>query len=166
MISPLPGELTGVVGGYVYGATFGFILSSLGLALGSWIAFELARNLGKPFVERFVKEELLKKFAFLTTNTGATLCFLLFMIPGFPKDVLCYLLGLSRMRLATFLLLSTLGRMPGTFLLALQGASIRSEQYSRAVGIAALSVIIIFIGYIYRAQLYQWIKSVSADPQP
>src|SRR5438874_11136857 len=74
VISPLPGELTGIVGGYVYGVTFGFILSTLGLALGSWAAFELARILGKPFVERFVKEDLLKKFEFLTTNTAATSC--------------------------------------------------------------------------------------------
>jgi len=87
------------------------------------------------------------------------------MIPGFPKDVLCYLLGLSRMRLTTFLVLSTLGRMPGTFLLTLQGASIRSEQYSTAVAIAVMSVIIIFIGYVYRAELYQWIKGLSADLQ-
>jgi len=99
VISPIPGELTGIVGGYIYGATFGFILSTLGLALGSLAAFELARILGRPFVEKFVNQNLVKKFAFLTTGTGATLCFLLFLIPGFPKDVLCYLLGLSRMRL-------------------------------------------------------------------
>jgi len=34
VISPIPGELTGIVGGYIYGATLGFILSTLGLALG------------------------------------------------------------------------------------------------------------------------------------
>jgi uncharacterized membrane protein YdjX (TVP38/TMEM64 family) len=165
VISPIPGELTGIVGGYIYGATFGFILSTLGLALGSLAAFELARILGRPFVEKFVNQNLVKKFEFLTTGTGATLCFLLFLIPGFPKDVLCYLLGLSRMRLRTFLVLSTLGRMPGTFLLTLQGASIRNDQYSKAVAIAIMSVIIIFIGYVYRARLYQWIKNLSADRQ-
>ena len=87
VISPIPGELTGIVGGYIYGATFGFILSTLGLALGSLAAFELARILGRPFVEKFVNQNLVNKFAFLTTGTGATLCFLLFLIPGFPKDV-------------------------------------------------------------------------------
>jgi uncharacterized membrane protein YdjX (TVP38/TMEM64 family) len=166
VISPIPGELTGIVGGYIYGATFGFILSTLGLALGSLAAFELARILGRPFVEKFVNQNLVKKFEFLTTGTGATLCFLLFLIPGFPKDVLCYLLGLSRMRLRTFLVLSTLGRMPGTFLLTLQGASIRSQRYHTAGAIAATGVIIVFVGYLYRAQLYHWIKSLSrADVQ-
>jgi uncharacterized membrane protein YdjX (TVP38/TMEM64 family) len=161
VISPIPGELTGIVGGYIYGATLGFILSTLGLTLGSWAAFELARILGRPFVEKFVSEDLLKKFEFLTTDTGVTICFLLFLIPGFPKDVLCYLLGLSRMRRSTFLVLSTLGRMPGTFLLTMQGASLRNEQYHTAVAIAATSVAIVFIAYLCRAQLYQWLRGLS-----
>jgi uncharacterized membrane protein YdjX (TVP38/TMEM64 family) len=161
VISPIPGELTGIVGGYIYGATLGFILSTLGLALGSLAAFELARILGRPFVEKFVNQNLLKKFEFLTTDTGATLCFLLFLIPGFPKDVLCYLLGLSRMKLTTFLVLSTLGRMPGTFLLTLQGASIRSHRYHTAGAVAATGVVIVFVGYLYRAQLYHSIKGQS-----
>ena len=166
VISPIPGELTGIVGGYIYGATLGFILSTLGLALGSLAAFELARILGRPFVEKFVNQNLLKKFEFLGMDTGATLCFLLFLIPGFPKDVLCYLLGLSRMKLTTFLVLSTLGRMPGTFLLTLQGASIRTQRYHTAGAIAATGVVIVFVGYLYRAQLYHWIKGLSkADVQ-
>src|SRR4030095_7931910 len=84
VISPIPGELTGVVGGYVYGLTYGFILSTLGLTLGSWVAFELSSILGRPFVEKILKKDRLEKFDFLTTNTGATIAFLLFLIPGFP----------------------------------------------------------------------------------
>ena len=95
VIALIPGELTGIVGGYVYGVSFGFIFSTLGLALGSLVAFELARILGRPFVEKFVNQKLIKKFEFLTSDAGATLCFLLFLLPGFPKDVLCYLLGLA-----------------------------------------------------------------------
>ncbi len=97
--APFPGELTGVAGGYVYGETFGFLLSTIGLSLGSWVAFELATILGRPFVERFVKREVLEKFNFLTTKTGTLICFVLFLFPGFPKDYLCYVLGLSRMKL-------------------------------------------------------------------
>jgi uncharacterized membrane protein YdjX (TVP38/TMEM64 family) len=161
VISFIPGELTGVAGGYIYGATLGFIDSTVGLTLGSWAAFVFARILGRPFVEKVVGETMLKKFDFFTTDTGSAICFLLFMIPGFPKDILCYLLGLSGMRLSTFLVLSTLGRMPGTFVLTLQGASIRNEQYHTAIVVAAASAVIVFIAYIYRAQLYQWIRGLS-----
>jgi len=161
VILPIPGDLIGIVGGYIYGVPFGFFFSTLGLALGSTIAFELARILGKPFVENFVSARLLKKFDFLATGTGATIGCLLFLIPVFPTDVLCFLLGLSRMRLTTFLIISTLGRMPWTFLLTLQGANIKNEQYATAVAIAAVSVVLIFIAYLYRRQLDQWIRRAS-----
>jgi uncharacterized membrane protein YdjX (TVP38/TMEM64 family) len=150
IISPIPGELTGVVGGYVYGVSFGFLFSSLGLTLGSWAAFEIADIFGRPFIERFVGKNILDKFSFLSTNAGASICFLLFLLPGFPKDLLCYVLGLSGMRLGVFLIVSTLGRMPGTYLLTIQEASIRNQHYFEAVLIAVISAVLIFLGYQYR----------------
>ena len=156
--APIPGELTGVAGGYVYGEKLGLILSMVGLGIGSWIAFELASILGRPFVERFVSAEVLHKFDFLTTNTGATICFLLFLIPGFPKDYLCFLLGLSRMRLGTFLLVTIIGRIPGTYLLTLQGAKFRDEQYYEVIAFTVGSVLILILAYLYRNKIYRWIK--------
>jgi uncharacterized membrane protein YdjX (TVP38/TMEM64 family) len=157
--APIPGELTGVAGGYVYGQVFGFVLSTLGLTLGSWVAFELSTILGRPFVQRFISKEALEKFDFVTTNTGTLLCFLLFVFPGFPKDYLCYLLGLSRMKLSRFLIVSTIGRLPGTYLLTVQGASLRSQDYTTAFAIAAISAVLLLLAYLYRAQIFQWIKS-------
>jgi uncharacterized membrane protein YdjX (TVP38/TMEM64 family) len=156
--APFPGELTGVAGGYVYGETVGFFLSTAGLTLGSWIAFELASILGRPFVERFISQEVLHKFDFLTTKTGATICFLMFLIPGFPKDYLCYLLGLSRMRLSTFLIVSVMGRLPGTYLLTVQGAKFRNEEYYHVIIVAGVSAIVLLAAYLYRNKLYHWIK--------
>lgn len=156
--APFPGELTGVAGGYVYGESFGLLLSVTGLSLGSWVAFELASILGRPFVERFVKREVLQKFNFLTTNTGVALCFLLFLFPGFPKDYLCYVLGLSRMKLSTFLIVCIIGRIPGTYLLTVQGATIRSQEYQLALIVAIASAAIVVTAYFYRNQIYDWIK--------
>jgi len=156
--APFPGELTGVAGGYVYGETIGFLLSTIGLSLGSWIAFELASILGRPFVERFVKRDVLEKFNFLTTNTGVAICFVLFLFPGFPKDYLCYVLGLSRMKLSTFLIVSIIGRIPGTYLLTVQGATIRNEEYHTFVIIAVASVATLAVAYFYRNQIFDWIK--------
>jgi uncharacterized membrane protein YdjX (TVP38/TMEM64 family) len=161
VISPIPGELTGVVGGYVYGVNFGFLFSTLGLTLGSWIAFELASIFGRPLVEKFVARNVLDKFHFLTTNAGAVISFLLFIIPGFPKDYLCYILGLTGMNLGTFLIVSTLGRMPGTYLLTMQGASIGSGQYETAIIIAAISGFLVLIAYFYRSELYHWVRGIQ-----
>ena len=160
VMSPIPGELTGVVGGYVYGVTYGFLFSTVGLTLGSWIAFELASIFGRPLVERFVTRKVLDKFHFLTTSAGAIVSFLLFLIPGFPKDYLCYVLGLTGMNLSTFFIVSILGRMPGTYLLTMQGASIGSEEYYMAIAIAAISGTMVLIAYVYRTHLYEWIKGI------
>ncbi len=160
VISPIPGELTGVVGGFVYGVTFGFIFSTIGLTLGSWVAFELASAFGRPLVEKFVSKKALEKFHFVTTNAGLTISFLLFLIPGFPKDYLCYILGLAGMNLGAFLIVSTFGRMPGTYLLSMQGASIGSGEYVTAVLVTAVSGALVFVAYLYRTQLYHWIKEL------
>lgn len=160
VISPIPGELTGAIGGYVYGAWYGFLFSSIGLTLGSWIAFELASLFGRPLVERFVAKKILEKFHFLTSNAAAVVSFLLFCIPGFPKDCLCYVLGLTGMNLGTFLVVSMIGRMPGTYLLTVQGANLGSGQYGRALAIATVSGVIVWAAYIYRSQIYHWIRGL------
>ena len=156
--APFPGELTGVAGGFVYGETFGFMLSTVGLSLGSWVAFELASILGRPFVERFVRTEVLQKFNFLTSRTGTLICFVLFLVPGFPKDYLCYVLGLSRMKLSTFLIVCMVGRLPGTYLLTMQGSTIRNEEYHTFLFITVASVAIVAAAYFYRNQIFDWLK--------
>lgn len=77
-------------------------------------------------------------------------------------DELCYILGLTGMNLSTFLIVSTLGRMPGTYLLTIQGATIGSRQYETAIVVAVISGVIVFMAYLYRSRLYHWIRSVSA----
>src|SRR5712692_937274 len=162
VVAPIPGELTGVVGGYLYGELYGFLLSTIGLTLGSWAAFELAKILGRPFVARFVKKETLERFNFLTSDKGLTICFLLFLLPVFPKDALCYVLGLSGMGLSTFLVVSTIGRMPGTYLLTIQGVALGKQAYYTAGVIMAISAAILFIAYLYRAQLINWLSHIRA----
>ncbi|HTM09459.1 MAG TPA: TVP38/TMEM64 family protein [Verrucomicrobiae bacterium] len=161
VVAPIPGELTGVVGGFVFGKVYGLILSMVGLMLGSWVAFELASILGRPFVERLIKKDIVDKFDFLTrSNAGVMVAFLLFLIPGFPKDMLCFLLGLSRMRLRTFLVVSTIGRLPGTYLLTVQGASVREEEYGTTVVLIVVSAAVVVAAYLYRTRLFHWIQSL------
>src|SRR5215468_9590114 len=160
VISPIPGELTGVIGGYLYGVNFGFLFSTLGLTLGSWIAFELASLFGRPLVEKFVAEKALEKFHFLTSNAGAVISFLLFVIPGFPKDYLCYILALTGMNLSTFLVVSTLGACQGHTYLPSKERALAVGQYETAIVIAAICGVIVFITYLYRSRLYQWIRGL------
>ena len=109
VVAPIPGEVTGFIGGYLYGPVMGTLYSTIGLTLGSWLAFGLAHFFGLPLVEKFVKPELVQKFDRFMRKKGALYAFILFLIPGFPKDSLCYVIGLSHIPVGTFLLIVIAG---------------------------------------------------------
>lgn len=153
VISPIPGEVTGFIGGFLYGKFLGIILSTVGLILGSWIAFSLSRYFGRPFVEKFVRKETMDRYDYLLHHKGAFLVFLLFLIPGFPKDYLCYILGLGHLGTKEFLLISTVGRFLGTALLTLGGDYIRHQQYYRFFVLSGLAIIIIMLSMVYRDKI-------------
>ena len=113
LFAPIPGEVTGFLGGFLYGNFFGILYSTIGLGVGSWLAFVFARWAGQPLVELVVSYKTLQRYDYLMAHQGTWIAFLLFLIPGFPKDYLCYILGLSHMDLKTFLIISTIGRFLG-----------------------------------------------------
>jgi uncharacterized membrane protein YdjX (TVP38/TMEM64 family) len=153
VISPIPGEVTGLIGGFLYGTFLGIILSTIGLTLGSWAAFSLSRVFGKPFVETFVKKETVARYDYLLHHKGAFLVFLLFLIPGFPKDYLCYILGLGHLTIREFLIISTTGRFMGTVLLTLGGDYIRHHQYYRFSALLGIAVIAVLFSMAYKDKI-------------
>ena len=114
----------------------GFIYSTIGLTLGSVVAFAIGRWLGAHFVRNLVSKETWERLGFIVEAEGAILCFIVYLIPGLPKDIVCYLFGISPMPLWVFALVSGLGRIPGTWILSAQGAHTAAGQYIQAVLIA------------------------------
>lgn len=158
VFSPIPGELTGFLGGYVYGALTATILSTIGLTIGSFLAFCIGRRLGRPFVEKLIPPKILDKFDFLITNRGAFLAFIFFSIPGFPKDYMCYLLGLSPLGTLTFVIVAFLGRIPGTIMLGVQGAGMYEEQYGMVVALLIVAVVAGAAAVYFQEPLREWLK--------
>ncbi|MGD0230599.1 MAG: VTT domain-containing protein [Syntrophorhabdales bacterium] len=131
VIAPIPGEVTGFVGGLLFGMLGGTALSTVGLTLGAVLAFWVARYFGSGFIRKVVKREYIERFdSFMETHKGLNITFVLFLIPGFPKDSLCYLLGLTRMRYLDFILMNVFGRLPGTLILCMQGDAIRHGRFT------------------------------------
>jgi len=153
VFAPIPGEVTGFVGGYVFGNTWGTIYSTIGLMLGSSAAFGIARVLGLAFVEKIVKREYIEKFNSFVTHKGLYISFLMFLIPGFPKDSLCYLLGLTHMRFLDFFLMNLIGRLPGTVMLTLQGSAVKNENYLAFFIILIISLLSALVLYIMREHI-------------
>jgi uncharacterized membrane protein YdjX (TVP38/TMEM64 family) len=161
VIAPIPGEATGFLGGFLFGVPKGFLYSTLGLTLGSVLAFLLGRWLEIHFVEKVVRKETLEKFDFIIERQGVLIAFLLFLIPGFPKDYLCFILGLSKMPLRIFLVINIIGRMPGTFLLTLQGANVYNGHYITFFILLGILFVAGLFMLLYKETLYGWLRQWS-----
>ncbi len=161
IVAPIPGGAIEFLGGYLFGVKAGFFYSMIGLILGSWMAFSLARIFEKLAVEKFVSPQTIKRFDYLIGHEGLILSFLLFLIPGFPKDALCYLLGLTPMHLGIFLIISTIGRIPGTLMATLQGGKAFEHQYKSFLVLLGISALVILAFYIYHDEIHHWIKRLK-----
>ena len=157
IIAPIPGELTRILGGYLFGQWVGLLYSTIGLTLGSVAAFAVGRWLGARYVQRLVSPEIWHKMGFIVEAEGAILCFIVFLIPGLPKDMICYLFGLSPMPFWVFTVVSTFGRIPGTWILSAQGAHAASGDYLQVILLTALVVAAALPLYYYRNRLVDWL---------
>ena len=158
IVAPIPGEVNGFIGGYLYGPVLGTLYSTIGLTIGSWIAFGLARWLGLPFVEKVIDPKLLQKYDHFMEHRGTLITFILFLIPGFPKDALSYIIGLSHMKTTTFLLVCTGGRLLGTIMLSISGDCARNDQDVAMAAILGISALIVVLAYYYHDELLHLVR--------
>ncbi len=163
IISPIPGELTGILGGYLFGEWVGLFYSTIGLTLGSVAAFAVGRWLGTRYIRSLVSPDIWRKMGFIVEAEGAILCFVIFLIPGLPKDMACYLFGLSPMPFWVFGVVSTLGRIPDTWVLSAQGAHAAAGDYRQVVLLTALVVAVAVPLYYYRNRLIEWFRGKQTD---
>jgi len=161
VFAPVPGEVTGFMGGYIFGTVLGFMYSSAGLTVGSVINFMLGRILGKRYVRKLIPRDKLEKFDRLVKRQGAIILFVLFVFPGFPKDSLCLFLGLTALPLRVFIILATIGRMPGTFLLSLKGAYVYEKMYGVLAIVLVICLVFLLFSYLYREHIYRWIEKAN-----
>ena len=141
IVAFIPGEVVQIAAGMMYGPLWGSVVILVGCVLSSMVVYELAHKLGAPFVRSMVGEKQLLKFRQfeLSGKFGVTV-FILFLIPGLPKDVLTYIVPLSDMNLRTFLLLSTIGRTPGVIISTYAAAGLADGNIVTSVIIFVVAV--------------------------
>ena len=161
IFAPVPGEATGFIGGYLFGALPGFIYSSIGLTVGSWINFLIGRFLGERYVRKLIPAPKFQKIDGMVKRQGIIFLFILFLFPGFPKDYLCLALGLSTLPIKLFVLMAGIGRMPGTLALSLQGAFLYEKDYVLLGIMIGACLILAFLCYAYRERIYLWVEKLN-----
>lgn len=145
----IPGEIVQIAGGYIFGTGIGSIISLAGITGGSIFVYLIANKFGKPFVQKIVSEN---KFDFiekiLAAGSKKFIIFLLYLIPGLPKDIFGYICGISDISLKDFALYSTLGRMPGIFISAYFGSQMFMGNIHLLLIIAVIMSMLFVIGML------------------
>jgi uncharacterized membrane protein YdjX (TVP38/TMEM64 family) len=153
VISPVPGEITGPVGGALFGTGWGVLYSTIGLTIGTLICFGIGRKWGEPLVRPWLSQHHWDRLNFILEAEGAILCFILYLIPGFPKDVISYLFGISPLPFWVFAVVSTVARIPGTWISSYFGAHVGEQQYLYAIAFIAVITAICLPLFYYRDRI-------------
>lgn len=160
LLAFIPGEVTSVAGGIMFGFWGGTLLTVCGIAIGSAAAFAIARKLGKPAVVKLAGSAVLDKYMETVKRHNVFLLFSMFLLPFFPKDALCYIAGLTGVAWPVFLLLSTVGRLPGQVMSSLVGSGMLTVPVWGWVVIAVAAAGLVFLSFKYAEKISEWMMGV------
>ena len=145
----LPGEPIEIIAGMCYGGLWGTIFIMISSAIVSAVIFFLVRKLGKQFIYDFCDEEKVKKIEqnklYQNPKKIELIVFILFLIPGTPKDLLTYVSGLFPIKLSRFIVISTLARIPSVVTSTLAGANIATGNWKMAIFLYIIIIVVVLI---------------------
>ena len=118
--------------------------------LGSASAYVFSRLVGRPVIQKIIGGKRLEKLDnALDSSKGRSALFLMFLLPGVPKDALSFGVGLTDFRMAEFIVLSGLGRAPALLFSTLIGSQIQERDYASIAITVVIAGLVIGAAYLY-----------------
>lgn len=146
-VALIPGELLETAAGYAFGPLWGTVICYTGIALGSALIFRLTRRYGIRLVEIFTSREKINQLRFLNTaQKRNNLVFLLYFIPGTPKDLLTYFVALTDMPFGPFLILTMIARIPSMVSSTFGGHLLGQSRYQGAILLYGITGFVSLLG--------------------
>jgi uncharacterized membrane protein YdjX (TVP38/TMEM64 family) len=154
VVAFIPGEPIELAAGYAFGFVEGSLLTLAGFVLGSGIVFVLVRRFGMKLVEVFFPKNKLNKIKFLQNPKKTKIVtFLLMLIPGTPKDMLSYFVGLTKLKLWEWLVIVAIGRLPSLLTSTITGAAAGEKNYLLSGISLGVTLLITLAGILYYRRL-------------
>ncbi|WP_436935405.1 TVP38/TMEM64 family protein [Halovenus marina] len=162
IVAPIPGQVLGFVSGYLFGMALGTLYSLIGAAIGSYVVFRLSRRYGRSYVERSIDPSLIDRFDTMTQRRGLTALFLIFLIPGIPDDAICFVAGLTDIRIRDMVIVSVIGRLPGYAVANAAGAQFAAHRLTEMALLLGVLVVLTGVGYLKRDDLFRRLGGPAA----
>ena len=152
VVAIIPGEPLEITAGYAFGALEGTLLCLIGALVGRVAVFLLVRRFGVRAVEVFFPLEKVQSLRFLQNEKKLTFwVFFLFFLPGTPKDVLCYIVGLTKLPLRSWIIISTIAPIPSIITSTIGGSALGMGRYTFAAAVFGATLAISAAGLlVYR----------------
>ena len=143
VIKIIPAEPLEIGSGVLYGIWGGLFLCMLGTMIGSFVIIALTKAFGRKLVNAFIPIEKIESLAFLKNEKKVYFSlFLIYLIPGTPKDVLTYAAGLTKLDMRKFLLVTGIARIPSIISSTWCGQELINKNYTLAIIIFAVTGIL------------------------
>lgn len=150
VIAIIPGEPLEIGAGYAFGVVEGMILCMVGAVIGSVLVVLLVRRFGVKLCEVFFSQEKLQSLKFMQNSRRLNLLtFIVFLIPGTPKDLLCYFVGLTNIRMRDWIFISAIARIPSIITSTIGGDALGMKKYEFAIIVFAATLIISIAGILF-----------------
>lgn len=164
VVALIPGGIIQIIAGVAFGGFWGTVLSVIGLLVGTYIVFVLVRKFGAPIVDTFFDAKGIKQFSFLNDSKKLELAvFILFLIPGIPKDALSYFAPLTKIKMSTFIVLSTIARIPAIIMSCVFGSSLGDGELFKALIMFAVILAMGVFGILYKDRLIAKVKTFKEN---
>ncbi|MDL2318343.1 VTT domain-containing protein [Eubacteriales bacterium OttesenSCG-928-A19] len=161
IIAFIPGEPVEILAGVLFGTWGGLLLCMIGSIIASTTVFAVTRRYGLPLVYRLFGREKVENFVFFRDSQKVeTAAFLLFLLPGTPKDMLTYIAGVSRIKMSRFLMITTFARIPSIITGTIAGDALL-DNWKLSLCVFILTGVFGVIGLRYRNRIESYIHQVS-----
>ncbi len=161
IIAFIPGEPVEILAGVLFGTWGGLVLCMIGSIIASTAVFAITRKFGLQLTYRLFGKEKVENFAFFRDSQKVeNAAFLLFLLPGTPKDMLTYIAGISKIKMSRFLLITTFARIPSIITGTIAGNALL-ENWKLSLVVFIFTGIVGITGICYRNQIEAFVHNIS-----
>lgn len=160
IVAPIPGQIVGSIGGFIFGP-WGILWTSIGTLLGCYIVFKISKRFGRRFIEKIFKPSAIARFDFIiNSKSAAVVLFLVFLLPGFPDDIVCYIAGLTTLPIRKLMVILLLGRLPLIIVTNYLGSGI-TTNLEGVIIVSIVAVVLLGLGLWQRERILALLKKHS-----
>ena len=163
IICIIPGQPIQFASSYLFGVLGGYLISIIGATIGAVIAFYIGKILGSEAIKQLFGKSKVENYRIkINSGKGLLIAFMIYLLPGLPKDIVGYVAGISNMRILPFLIISSIGRTPGMLGSLFFGKFFKNMNIIGIISLVVACLLILIACFIFKDKLIHILDELEA----